>query len=330
METDKKSVGLRLAVIIGAIIVLGLIIYFTKFNSKKEVEKKTISIAESGATFDGTAFTKDTDGDGLRDWEESLWGTDLNNPDTDGDGTPDGDEVAMGRDPLIPGPDDKLKPELTPVYKRTDTENLNTTESFQKDYYDGIAKLSADGDLTNDTLQTFISGLAREYVAKEQLKLRYSDKDITISSDPSIAVIKDYGNRLGVVAEIYAGIDFKKEIESIQAFLESGGDSGTETLDSIITQYTSARERLLNVGTVPYALSEAHLNILNGVTGIEEAMTAMKASYKTDPLKSMINLSLYQQGVLLISKGSNDVVDYMKERNIIFTSSEPGFILSNK
>lgn len=31
----------------------------------------------------------DTDGDGVPDWEESLWGTDPNKADTDGDGTPD-------------------------------------------------------------------------------------------------------------------------------------------------------------------------------------------------------------------------------------------------
>ncbi|MEX2381982.1 MAG: hypothetical protein WD490_06335 [Opitutales bacterium] len=42
------------------------------------------------------------DGDGLTNLEESLLGTDPNNPDTDGDGILDGEEVAMGLDPLQP------------------------------------------------------------------------------------------------------------------------------------------------------------------------------------------------------------------------------------
>lgn len=44
---------------------------------------------------------KDSDGDGLTDFEESnQYGTNPNNSDTDGDGFSDGDEVKNGYDPL--------------------------------------------------------------------------------------------------------------------------------------------------------------------------------------------------------------------------------------
>jgi len=47
---------------------------------------------------------KDTDGDGLSDYEEKrIYGTDPRNPDTDGDGMKDGAEVKRGRNPLGPG-----------------------------------------------------------------------------------------------------------------------------------------------------------------------------------------------------------------------------------
>lgn len=55
--------------------------------------------------------TRDSDADGLKSWEEALYGTDPENPDTDGDGTPDGQEIAARRDPLKKGPGDEL-PEL--------------------------------------------------------------------------------------------------------------------------------------------------------------------------------------------------------------------------
>ncbi len=42
----------------------------------------------------------DTDEDGLTDPEETLLGTDINNPDTDGDGFSDGEEAAAGTNPL--------------------------------------------------------------------------------------------------------------------------------------------------------------------------------------------------------------------------------------
>ncbi len=50
---------------------------------------------------------KDTDGDGLTDVQEKIYGTDSNNKDTDGDGFTDGDEVKKGYNPNGPG---KLMP----------------------------------------------------------------------------------------------------------------------------------------------------------------------------------------------------------------------------
>ena len=46
-------------------------------------------------------LNKDTDNDGLKDWEEILWKTDPNNPDTDGDKTTDGEEIKLNRNLII-------------------------------------------------------------------------------------------------------------------------------------------------------------------------------------------------------------------------------------
>ncbi len=48
----------------------------------------------------GPASPGDTDGDGVADEDEDLYGTDVSNPDTDGDGFGDGAELSMGFDPL--------------------------------------------------------------------------------------------------------------------------------------------------------------------------------------------------------------------------------------
>ena len=47
-------------------------------------------------------MAKDSDGDGLFDRDEIIYGTDSQNKDTDGDGYIDGEEIVTGYDPLDP------------------------------------------------------------------------------------------------------------------------------------------------------------------------------------------------------------------------------------
>ncbi len=66
----------------------------------KALEEIVEKIQKSEA---GNEFQIDTDQDGLTDFDESIWGTNINNSDTDGDGYGDSEEIKNGYDPLGPG-----------------------------------------------------------------------------------------------------------------------------------------------------------------------------------------------------------------------------------
>ncbi|MEK7502815.1 MAG: hypothetical protein AAB556_00015, partial [Patescibacteria group bacterium] len=83
---------------------------------------------------------KDTDNDGLKDWEEQLWTTNPTLTDTDGDGTKDGDEVKAGRNPKIAGADKLENPEE--IIKKDSADSATTftakiAEEFGKNYFAG-------------------------------------------------------------------------------------------------------------------------------------------------------------------------------------------------
>jgi len=71
---------------------------FTSLTPTDETAPVEVPVIEQEETAD-----QDTDGDGLIDTDEKLYGTDPNNPDTDGDGFSDGDEVKNGFNPLGEG-----------------------------------------------------------------------------------------------------------------------------------------------------------------------------------------------------------------------------------
>ena len=87
------------AVLISLIIVTAGFLIFTSVK-KQETAKQEPQINKPAISQE---IAKDSDNDGLPNWEETLWRTDPNNPDTDKDGIPDGQEVKESRNPLLAG-----------------------------------------------------------------------------------------------------------------------------------------------------------------------------------------------------------------------------------
>lgn len=98
-------------------VVVASVWLFPRKNGRETVpagDREPTASAES--RFAAAVF--DSDGDGLLDWEEELWGTDKERQDTDGDGTPDGEEVASRRDPRKAGTGDSLDTPLVIVEQK--------------------------------------------------------------------------------------------------------------------------------------------------------------------------------------------------------------------
>lgn len=84
---------------------------------------------------------KDSDGDGLKDWEEQVWTTDPKNPDSDNDGTLDGKEINQNHNPKKKGPNDTPLATISPQSLKTpDEENLTYS----------LAKSLLESDLLRD------------------------------------------------------------------------------------------------------------------------------------------------------------------------------------
>ena len=112
----------RLVLLFGlaALAILALLSFFPLGDGKKTAKLNSPKTKEKIIQ----NLNKDSDSDGLKDWEEKIYGTGLENADTDGDGTPDGAEIKTSRNPLRPGPDDALSIPLPPPEDGNKTQAL--------------------------------------------------------------------------------------------------------------------------------------------------------------------------------------------------------------
>ena len=228
---------------------------------------------------------QDTDGDGLKDWEEVLFHTDRANPDTDGDGTPDGREVAENRDPLKPGPDDTLV-STTPLEITGKEPDTNLTRDFTRTFLrKPLAQILAgeEADIDTPAVERYAERLARQSVLADAM--RFTKSDIRIEPDNSQAAIVNYFTLFGAVFdalhkrgrnEIDITVDaFKTQNYGILAVLTFYPDA-----------YAKAVADLKNT-SVPQAIADFHLAILNYLSKFKRSAELMQKT-EADPLLAML------------------------------------------
>ena len=147
---------------------IGVAAYFVIGKTQKE----TYVAPETTNSVQSAVLAKDSDNDGLKDWEEQLWKTDPYNSDTDGDGTPDGLEIKQGRNPLVAGPNDKLDTNTVTSKINTETQgDLSETDKFSRDLFVRIvAAKNANQPPSEADLQKFLDMTISQEVANQKLK----------------------------------------------------------------------------------------------------------------------------------------------------------------
>jgi len=126
---SRKTIFIALA----AIVVVGGAVAYIEFKNNADVYE---SQSPSGLTaVERQIITRDADEDGLADWEEVLWKTNIKNADTDGDGANDAEEIKANRNPLVKGPDDKLDSATIKEISFTDANWFSESERVTEAQY---------------------------------------------------------------------------------------------------------------------------------------------------------------------------------------------------
>lgn len=223
---------------------------------------------------------QDSDGDGLRDWEEALWGTDVNNPDSDGDGVMDGEQIRQLQDDLqtqqlIDGNEEFIDEDF---------------ELFVQDTYLTLQLLKQQGEYDEAARDALADVIAQEVSRIDDYKV-YRATDIE-AVEPTIENRRAFREMIDALAGELV------RIEDIELFVQ---EAQSNTQGIIIGDVAERLERLYVLRDrlaripVPVTYTDDFLLYINAYSGFVQVLDHL-ANAPVDPRQGMaalVNLEDY-------------------------------------
>ena len=308
----------RIALILVALIVVAISAFsvLTKEGGEEKFENVTVQEQQSFTEILKAEPEKDTDADGLKDWQEALWQTDKNNPDTDGDGTSDGEEVVNNRNPLKAGPDDEMAQSNTEI-----TTETTLTEEFSKDVFAQYLTLKDSGvEFNSETELAFADSILNSNYLAIPIQ-EYTVDDLRVVSNINQL---DYAENMGLLLKAHSLSPEKSETAVFAEYSQTNDASALESLDVPIKNYVSLRDSVLQL-EVPQDLADIHLGFINNLGGAISGLGSSKA-LQEDPLLGVIGITVYQNSILAIQQTLEQAKNFYKEKNITFEQGSGGYV----
>lgn len=278
--------------------------------------------------------TKDSDGDGLPDWEESLYGTDPQQADSKGLGMTDGEAVAKGL--------------IVPVAAATVPVATSTPTSQGAD---GLPPPPAEGTLTSAFAQSFFT----LYV---QAKERADGADLSDAELQQVATqaIQNLASTIRLAPDFKQPSDLivsgsgtealkKFAVDAENVLLSSTANATTSELaylrSALIEHDTSALERVRDIAAayrkgaiglavlpVPAEAGSADVALMNAFMRMSEIIGDLTHT-EDDPLLAILALQQYPQAVQKLGDAFVGFSSVYARMGIVFPQGTPGSQLVN-
>jgi hypothetical protein len=275
----------------------------------------------------------DTDGDGLKDWEEVLWKTDPLQKDTDKDGINDAQEVQTQKNSQSGGTSLSGGASGSGIFQQSQTttpENLTLTDKIAQDTFAEYIKLKQSGQpvdaVTTEKIVQSILGnnpLAHSFPKFNKTNLT---NIVDLESEP---VIRAYGNNLWdiMIRNTPKNVVLENEYIILLTAIQTQNEKELVRLDPIIKGYADTIKEMLTM-PVPYSATAVHLDLLNNMSIILSLTQDMKVFF-TDPARGFGALAYYKSNVLNLQGSLQTLISYFDTKNILYVETESGYRLTH-
>jgi hypothetical protein len=255
----------------------------------------------------GNLVSRDTDKDGIPDWEEGLWGTDPLKKETT-PGVPDSVAIEkLKNDKQI---DQTLS--LPDENNSSSAENINKTEKLSRELISTVSALSQEGALDQDTIDRLTSTLA-DGIKNSPAEKVFSLSDLKVIKNNNTESIKNYSLAMDNIYKKQASLP-----TVIDVLGEFAPDENTinidalKKLDPIITD-TQLKIKKLTTISIPSSIAPEHLEVVNSLQRLLENMQNIQL-YETDTVVALGAISKYEENTTLLENAFKKLGDMVNTK----------------
>lgn len=324
MEIRRYLPSKRFSVFVFSILVAGGIIGGAVIVGRGKPLSSALDVFSTLSVGSGSSVGQgDRDQDGLKDWEESVRGTDPDKSDTDGDGTSDGDEIKLLRDPKKPGPDDSLvnaadQKFILELLAQASSTNLtdDLSQTIFARYVEARGK-GASGDLQAQ------AAVVEEAITNAEVSYRgdpYTMEELTVVAD-SPAATRTFANGSMRAILNHPDASFMLAMQAFNRGMEGRGGAEKE-LRAIGYEYRLVAAEMAAV-PVPQPYAKNYMLAINSFEIAGGAFDDM-AHIGDDPIRAVVGLQNYNN---MIGGGANIFIMLahdLARAGLIFSAQEPG------
>jgi hypothetical protein len=279
----------KFLIIIGGSIALILIVLFSSshFGSKGSFNTKA-PVSSAGTVND--VVSRDSNQNGIPDWEESLWG--LN---------PTGDGAANKK--IID--DKKVAANIVPSDPAVGS---NSTDAFSQQILSTILALHQSGSLSPEVIAKVSASIGDSLDAKHTTAHMYTVNDLTISTQNPAAATLAYKKALKGIVDQYADIDLGSETMIMTSGFGAGGDTALKQLEPLAQAYVRLGKQIISLPT-PKAVSQNAVDLANANIQIGTSLIQIENIY-SDALGGMVGMGDYTKANALSDRATATLAAY--------------------
>lgn len=253
--------------------------------------------------------SKDTDSDGLPDWQESLYGTDPGNAHSVNASVTDSEAVAQG----LVQPKFKTATSSAPSASSIpgpDSGPTTLTDQFGKDLFGQYLLSVGKGQPSSAEVAAFVEQGVAVLKQNHATPDTFNQGQVKVFGTGPDALL----SYAATVEKIITRVDAGKSKDELSYFSDAVYKNDAKALSMVkkySSDYATAGRALMGVA-VPKELATAHLKLANGLMQVSESLGDMSV-IQTDPLRAMLGMATYKDT-------STEGRDALKDMSQVFKS----------